>query len=386
MEIVSVGPTNSGPEGLRRELALVAQRLDGNKLAIVYLPIDVDHGAYLSAAADGLGGPVVGATTGGAAFTERGFTRDQPVAAVIGGRDFGFSISVAHDLHRDPHGQIKQAARRLVDAAHNVHARSQVMLALVDAFACDGEVLCAALQNAVPPHWRILGGTAGDDWKFNGTRVFAGREVLKDAAVLIGLFSDARASIVAHHGWRGAEGGRELTVTEIEGSVLARLDGQPAAQVYRDELLRLGLMKPGDDLVKMMATHELGARTMFGEQLKLRAPLAVREDGSIQLAGSLPVGTIVRVASASPDQLIEAARTLAGRVLEPFDNAAVRGALVFDCAARLQLLGDRYGEQVSAFLGGRHFPMIGLAGYGEIAKFAGSLDGFHNATSVMAAW
>ncbi len=386
MEIVSVGPTSGGPEGLRREIAGVAQRLEGNKLAIVYLPIDCDHASYLAAAGEGLGGPVVGATTGGAAFTERGVTRTEPVAAVIGGRDFGFSISVAHDLSRDPIGQIKLAARRLVDAAHKVPARSQVMLALADAFACDGEVMCAALQNAVPPHWRILGGTAGDDWRFEGTHVFAGREVLSNAAVLIGLFSDARASIVAHHGWRAAEHGRELTITDIDGSLLTRIDGLPAAQVYRDELLRLGLMRPQDDLVRAMATHELGARTMFGDQLKIRAPLAMRDGGSILLAGSLPVGTKVRVVSASPEQLVDAARTLAGRVLEPLDHAAVRGAFVFDCAARLQLLGDRYGEQVAAFLGGRHFPMIGLAGYGEIAKFAGSLEGFHNATTVMAAW
>jgi hypothetical protein len=386
MEIVSVGPTSNGPEGLRRELAAVSQRLEGNKLAIVYLPIDVDHERYLAAAADGLGGPVVGATTGGAAFTERGFTRSEPVAAVIGGRDFGFSLSVAHDLSRDPDGQVKQAARRLVAASHTVQSRSQVMMVLADAFACDGEVLFSALKQAVPPHWRIFGATAGDDWRFQATQVFAGREVLRDAAVLIGLFTDAPASIVAHHGWCAAEHGHELTVTEIDGSQLLRLDGQPAAEVYRDELLRLGLMQPHDDLVKAMATHQLGARSAFSDQLKIRAPLAVRADGSVQLAGSLTVGTKVQLVSCSRDRLIESARTLSNRVLEPLDHSAVRGALVFDCAARLQLLGERYGEEVTAFLGGRHFPMIGVAGYGEIAKYAGSLDGFHNATSVMAAW
>ena len=85
-------------------------------------------------------------------------------------------------------------------------------------------------------------------------------------------------------------------------------------------------------------------------------------------------------------QLIDAARTMSARVLEPLWESGVRGSLVFDCAARLQLLADRYPEHVAAFLGGRHFPMVGMACYGEIAKFAGSLDGFHNATAVMAAW
>ncbi|MBC8072795.1 MAG: FIST C-terminal domain-containing protein, partial [Deltaproteobacteria bacterium] len=304
----------------------------------------------------------------------------------LGGRDFGFSISVAHDLSRDPAAAVKLAARRLVDAAHSQRARSQVMLVLADAFACDGEALFSALQHAVPPHWRIFGGTAGDDWRFQSTHVFAGREVLRDAAVLLGLYTDAPASLVAHHGWRAAEHGRTMTVTQIEGCVLARLDGAPAAEAYREELLRLGLMEPGDDLLPAIATHKLGAHSSFGDQLRIRGPKALRDDGSIVLAGGLAVGTRVQVVSASPEQLVESARTLSARVLEPFDGSAVRGALVFDCAARLQLLGDRYGEQVAALLGGRHFPMIGVAGYGEIAKYAGSLDGFHNATAVMAAW
>jgi hypothetical protein len=386
MEIVSVGPTHGGPEALERELAQVAARIEGPKLGIVYLPIGLDPAAYLAAASNGLGAPVVGATTAGAAFTERGVSRTEPVVAVIGGRDFGFSLSIAHDLSRDPAGQIKVAARRLVDAAHRVPARSQVMIALADAFACDGEVLCSALQASVPPHWRIFGATAGDDLRFEATYVFAGREILRDAAVLIGLFSDASPSLVAHHGWVAEPGGKEMAITDIEGSVLKTLDDRPAAEVYRAELVRLGAMREGDDLMRAMGTHELGARTIFGDQLKIRAAMRLNEDGSLVLAGSLPLGTIVQVASASPDRLIEAARTLSSRVLEPFDNRAIRGALVFDCGARLQLLGDRYGEQVTAFLGGRHFPMIGMAGYGEIAKLAGSVDGFHNATSVMAAW
>lgn len=385
MEIVSIGPSVGGPEGLREEIAAVASRLEGKKLGIVYLPFDADHSAYLAAATEGLGGPVVGATTGGAAFTERGVTRDRPVAAILCGRDFDFSISVAHDIRRDPVAQLSTAARRLVSAAHRAQSRSQVVLALADAFACDGEVFCSAVQGAIPPHWRLLGGTAGDDFRFKRSYVFAGTEILSDAAVLIGLFSDARASIVAHHGWRPVENGREFDVTDIEGGVLKTLDGRPAADVYREELGRLGLMR-GDDLVASMVLHELGARTLYGTELKIRAPLRVNDDGSLVLAGSLPTGTIVRVVTAAPDQLIGAARTLSTRALEPLAASSVRGALVFDCAARLHLLRDRYPEEVSAFLGGRYFPMVGMAGYGEIAKFAGSLDGFHNATAVMAAW
>ena len=177
-----------------------------------------------------------------------------------------------------------------------------------------------------------------------------------------------------------------MTVTAVDGSRLLTLNGEPAAQVYEAELRRLGLLAEGEDPVQVMAKHELGAKTVFGNELKIRAPLGVGKDGSVQLASTLPPGTVVRVVTADPDRLIQAATELSRRALEPLAGSGIRGALVFDCAARLQLLGDRYDEEVAAFLGGRSFPMVGMACYGEIARFGGSIEGFHNTTAVMAAW
>jgi hypothetical protein len=304
---------------------------------------------------------------------------------VLGGRGFDFEITVARDVGDDVHSRVAEGVRRLVAAARKKMRRFQTVLILADAFACDGEALLAAVGSMVPPHWRLFGATAGDDWTFQGTRVFARGEVLPKAVVMVGLFTDTPPSLVAHHGWSAADGSREMVITGIEGNVLRTLDDAPAATVYRDELTRLGLLRAGEDLVPVMAKYELGAKTVHGE-LKIRAPLGVEPDGSVRLAGSLPTGTVVRVVTASPDQLVAAARDLADRTLEVFEDRAVRGALVFDCAARLQLLGERYPEQVAAFFGGRSFPMVGVACYAEIARFGGSVEGFHNTTTVMAAW
>jgi hypothetical protein len=387
MDIVSVGPVTGGPAALEREMRAVATRLAGSKVGILYLPFDSDHGAYLRAAEEGLGGPVVGATTGGAAFTERGVTRHQPVAAVLGGPGVAFEVGVATGLDRDPATAIAAGVRPVVEAARAYTSRNHALVTLADAFACDGEALMSAVTDAVPPHWRLFGGTAGEDWRFQGmTKVFARGEVLERAAVMVGLFTDGPASVATYHGWCAAAGSRELTVTGIEGNRLLTLDGEPAAKVYQAELERLGLMRPGEDLLSAMAKYELGARTVFGNELKIRAPMGLGPDGSVQLASALPPGTVVRVVTADADGLIAAATELSRRVLEPLAGSAVRGALVFDCAARLQLLGDRYDEEVAAFLGGRSFPMVGMACYGEIARFGGSIEGFHNTTAVMAAW
>jgi hypothetical protein len=328
----------------------------------------------------------VGATTGGAAFTERGVTRHQPVAAVIGGPGVAFEVGVATGLDTNLARAVTDAVRPVVAAARGYTSRSHLLLTLADAFACDGETLLWTVADAVPPHWRMFGGTAGDDWRFQGSKVFARGEVLDRAAVLVGLFTEGAPSLVTRHGWCAAEGSREITVTATEGNRLLTLDGEPAAKAYRTELERLGLMRPGEDVVPVMAKYLLGARTVFGNELKIRGTLGVGDDGSVQLASALPLGTVVRVVTADADGLIAAATDLSRRALEPLAGSAVRGALVFDCAARLQLLGDRYSEQVAAFQGGRSFPMVGMACYGEIARFGGSIEGFHNSTAVMAGW
>ena len=82
---------------------------------------------------------------------------------------------------------------------------------------------------------------------------------------------------------------------------------------------------------------------------------------------------------------MNAAERLAGRVRSEI-GAPRKGALVFDCAARMRLLRDQFACETRAFAGRRRSPTVGIASYGEIAKFGTSVEGFHNTTAVMVGW
>jgi hypothetical protein len=170
----------------------------------------------------------------------------------------------------------------------------------------------------------------------------------------------------------------------MEGSVLLGLDGEPALTVYRRELGRLGLLAEGEPVEPALAKYELGAKTPFGEGLKIRAPLGLRDGGGIHLAGSLSKREVVRVVAADADQMIAAARAVTEKVMAQTKGG--RGRMVIDCSARWALLGERYAEEVTAFRGGSDEPVFGFASYGEIAGFGGSTHGFHNTTSVVVGW
>lgn len=387
MDIVSIGPLEADPEQVRREFKTVAERLEGRKLGFLYLPHDIDAAPLLKAACDGLGDRVVGATTGGAAFTERGFTRDGVVGGVIGGSGFDYAVAAASGLSPKDTSRLDDACGELVVAARRSVARTPALLALGDGHSVDGVALTDTLSRRLPPHWRIFGGTAGDSLAFEGrSRVFLDGEVLDEAAVLVALFSDSSCGVAVGHGWSAVPGARELGVTEIDGHNLLELDGRPAAAVYGEELHRLGLVSDPSALVPDASRYQFGARSRFGE-LTIRAALEFPGDGSIRLAGGVTPGTVLQVVSTTAQRLAESAVEVGRRSVAEFARGRTpRGGLVFDCAARLAYLEDAYPTQVRGFFAGHAFPLIGVTSYGEIAKFGGSLEGFHNATAVMAAW
>lgn len=374
MKLTTVGPVT--PSEVSAALGPAGREA---KLVLAYLPIKADHAAVLTQLQAATRAPIVAATTGGAAFTERGHTRDGVVLGLLSGDDFDVAVAKATDLAKDPDAAIARATASFP----RPRRKHMTVLTLADAFATDGERLVSALRRATPLHCSHIGGTAGDDWTFQETKIFLGDQAVPGGAVLAALYSDVPLTMGVRHGWCASANSRDLLVTKIEGNKLIELDGKPALEVYAAELRRLGLLPEGADPVPVMATFELGAKTPFGDELKIRAPLGA--DGqAVMLASSLPERTLVRIVEADADSLIAAAGSLEASVTR--GRPRTNGKLVFDCAARLQLLGPRYAEQVQAFVGPTGHPTLGMACYGEIARFRGSIEGFHNTTAVVASW
>ncbi|HVH41153.1 MAG TPA: FIST N-terminal domain-containing protein, partial [Labilithrix sp.] len=270
MVLASFGPIEGEPSRLGAAISVTLAELEGTgKLVVVYLPIRsrVELRAFLAAASRASRGvPIIGATTGGAAFTDRGLTRRGIVGAVLGG-DVSVRTADARNLRADGAAGLGRSLESLdID-----HAHSPCLFTLMDAYAADGEALVTALRDHTPVDCRCFGGTAGDGGLFERTYVFHDGEVLTDAAVFALIETPTKLAIDVLHGWEVAPEGRPMTITVIDGRVLRTLDGRPAAAVYVDELRRLGLFGPGEELVGALFRSEIGVCTPFGEHLKIRA-------------------------------------------------------------------------------------------------------------------
>lgn len=380
MKMQTVGPQPTSPKEFAEDMkAAEAELGEEADLALVYLPGDRPPQPYLDALAATLNVPVVGASTGGAGFTERGYSSSGSVGAVLASRCVSSVLIENIDVATDE--KINSALNHMAMG----QGRYASLVVLADGLTLDGDALVTSIRQHLPPHVRVFGGTAGDHWRFEKTFVFYGQRACSNAAVLVALNPRNRVAVQALHGFRSAPDARDLVITSIEGNILRTLNDEPAASVYEGELRRLGYWDGSTPLASAAALHELGAPSPFGEKLVIRAPVAFRPDGAVQLAGGLPLGATVRVVETSPDNLIEAAATLR-RTNESELGGTTVGSLVFDCAARLKLLGPRYPEQIDALLGDGSNPVLGFACYGEIAKSGATLAGFHNTTAVLASW
>jgi hypothetical protein len=181
-------------------------------------------------------------------------------------------------------------------------------------------------------------------------------------------------------------------VTRAEGATVHEVEGRPAWSVWQEET-RTSAQKRGVDPAKL-ADVDVGAFLLryeaglsSGIEHKIRAPLSVAADGSIQFACGIPEGSVIRITESEPERQIESARTAARRARAQLGDAPVAGALVFDCICRNLILGDDFSRATSAIsdeLDGAR--IAGFETYGEIALDAGDMSGFHNTTSVVLAF
>jgi hypothetical protein len=391
MDLCSVGPVTGGPEALERQAREVAQTLtqrtgEAPKLAIIYLPYRADHSAYLKALRRAVGCPIMGATTGGCAFTERGFSEDGAVVALIGG-EVDVRCEVARGVSVTAMGALEAALKGLPKPL----GKHQVVFTLADPFSTDGEALAKTLRKHTQVSCQHLGGTAGDNWQFEQPLVFYGEEALSSAVVIASLYTDAPMVGSVRHGFCPVQQ-RPITITKSEDNVLLTLDGRPALTVYKEVLQQIGALRadaPMGEVLSKLATYSIGMRSIFSDELKVRTPMgADAEKGSIQLAGSVLEGSSVFILDSTPDKLIEAVSEVAAAVHGGLTESGrqPRGALAIDCAGRYRMLGARFSEEVAALSDDGHVPVVGFASYGELARLQGRVEGFHNTTVVLMGW
>jgi len=198
--------------------------------------------------------------------------------------DMQFTAGIGHGLRES-----RKAAAREITRSFHLHSPDSGFpfgsaLVLADALAGYTDELIEELSVQTAGTYRFFGGGAGDDAQFTRTHVFCDTEAYTDAAVALEIRSRKPIAVGASHGW--VPEGEALRVTEADGMRLVSLNAAPAVEAFQEYAERTGQRLEVEQPIEFFLHNVLGIDT--GNGFKLRVPLSINADGSINCASDIP--------------------------------------------------------------------------------------------------
>ncbi|HEX8790783.1 MAG TPA: FIST N-terminal domain-containing protein [Polyangiaceae bacterium] len=387
----AISTSSAADDAAREAAALARTRLgDGTvALAVVFASASYDDVAAIPAVLEEeLGGtPLLGGTSGGAVFDGQGVARRGVLVALLGGDGVRATVASAAVTSAELLETVPAAERILAeaDAAARGGFEEALCLAFAPGVRVDGDAFVAAVRKGTAARMQLAGGLTGDDFTFDRARVFAGGESHTDRVVLAGLFTRTRVGIGTRHGLEAT--GPSRCVSGADASWVLALDGRRAIDVWTDDARAAGGTPPADLQTRKvyLANHfPLGIDVPTLPEPVVRVPLQVRDDGAVRV-GLLGEGARVRLMRPVVPDMLRASHGAADLARTRVDSRP-GGALVFACAGRLTVLGERFGEEPRAVARSLRTPIAGACMFGEIARAHREVDAFHNYTAVVAAF
>ena len=223
----------------------------------------------------------------------------------------------------------------------------------------------------------IIGGSAGDDLKFNQTYQFA-NGVYTNSAVLCVLSGGLKMGTAIGHPYHPTDVG--ATVTKAEGRIVYELDGKPAAERMK-EILGVDELTP-----ELFAEKTFGFRTIdvSGEYV-VRSAVKEGENGAVPFYAEIPKGVYFSVMDTNKEYAIKKfEETLDKAIADAGYPKKIGAVIIFNCILR-HLAKERLGfsdlEIIREKLG--DVPVIGFNTYGEQGSTSGGAIGHHNQTSAI---
>ncbi|MFH1289022.1 MAG: FIST N-terminal domain-containing protein [bacterium] len=355
-------------------------------LSLVFASSKYNYEAVVKAVREVTGkAPLIGCSSAGE-FSEENVGEGSVVCAVIKSDTHKFYTGAGKGLKGDEVGAMREACKKFPAVSEQYPYLSGILL--IDGLAGKGEEASLAALEVLGPNVKFSGGAAADDLKFKETRVFTDDEVATDAVSLAYVTSRVPMAIGVKHGHSPVS--PALTITKAKDNVLYEINGKPAFDVWKDHLrdfvkeegIDVDKLKDASEIGTFLLRYELGLLT--GEDYKVRVPLSINDDRSINFACTIVEGSVIRIMSSPKESQIASAKKAAEIALNAARGRKIAGAIVFDCVCRGIILGADFQKGVEAIKGVLgNVPLIGFETYGEIAMEIGQLSGFHNTTSVV---
>ncbi len=295
-----------------------------------------------------------------------------------------FAIGCGEGVSKDSFKAGAMAAASVIK--NNNGKKPDLFIMLPDGITGNGAAIVEGVKSTLGKSFPIIGGSLGDDYRFQKTYEYCDGKVLSDAVVGIGLSGDFSFGFGIRHGWEPV--GLPLKVTKTDGVILQEVDGKPALNVYEEYFGKDLPEFIKEPLARMAYTYPLGLVVEGSSELLIRDPVIANKKGEITMAAAIPEGTTIRLMIGDRDAAIRAAKAAAETALGQLKGKSARFILMFNCMARNKLLGVRCNEENQLVRNtiGTNAPMLGFYTYGEQGPLLGKKNTpayFHNETMTL---
>jgi hypothetical protein len=296
-----------------------------------------------------LGVPTVGCTTSGEVSGSGGHSEHSVVA--LGFCKSGFEIETL--LIPDVGSRSTDNIADAVEHAPQVRTDYSFGLMLIDGLSMAEERFCAGLTRALQDT-PIIGGSAGDDLRFEQTWVACNGRVERDAAALMLVNTALPVSIFHSHHFTATDTRLVITGAIPEERRVTEINGEPAAAGYARAVgLDVRELSP-----MIFAEHPVVLS--IGGEYYVRSIQQANPDGSLTFFCAIDEGLVLRIAEGG--DLPARFRSV---INEQREKVGELGLMIgFDCILRrIELLNHQQLDEVGEILS--QAPFIGFSTYGE---------------------
>jgi hypothetical protein len=377
---VSVGHSNDpdSAEAIAEVLEQCQAELAGlrPKAGILFAAIDFEYEQLLAAIQATFPGlALIGTTTNAELSSVLDFQEDSVSLMLFAGDSIDIGIGLGKDLHQNPELAVQEA---LDMATANLSTAPKLCITFPESSQVDGDQVVRALSQQLGMAIPICGGTAADNLTFDRTHQFFNNRVYSNTVpiLLIGG-SSIQISCGVASGWQPI--GQKTTVTKADGVSVYEIGGQRAIEFYRQQL-------GATDTFSEYVNYPLVIFPENAEEFYIRSPLTYMEaNDSLLFTTSIPEGTVVQMAEAQRENVLQATATSLEKALAQYEGTNPQAALLISCAARRIVLGTQAKKEFQIFREKlpKMIPCCGFYAYGEISPFVRSEQSyFHNETFV----
>ena len=306
---------------------------------------------------------IAGCSTSGEFLDDQRY-EDSLVILGISSPKMRWQVGVLENIDKFNPAQADQLIDQLTKGINNnteLNKKHNFCIVLQDGLAMREELITAALTTKLDPV-PLLGGSAGDDLKFQQTSQIANGKAFTRSVVVILGYSEIPFAIIKDQHYTPA--GEMVVVTDADASKrrVFTLDGYPAAEFYA-EMVKAEVKEVGE---KQYGQHPL----IYSENNKqyIRSIQKIEDDGSITFYCAIEQGILLELGRPqSPDQALQ-------HSLERLEEklGSVNTMFVFSCIlCKLEIPGIEERLQMSKRLNSVAKNVIGFDSYGE------QLDGLH---------